>query len=108
MSCRQLPHRHSEACGACRKKPSPSIDERTVGRAEVLDEVLAVVINDARVPSRDLGFGIVFIQIDVREYAAVRIPAANVRLNADDRKLFADSPAPLDYQPRRARDASRS
>jgi len=84
------------------KEPSPSIHERTVGRAQVLDEVLAVVINDARVPSRDFGFGIVFIQIDVRENAAIRVPPADVGLNTHDWKLFADSPAAFDYQPRQS------
>src|ERR1700693_1954033 len=76
-----------------RQQPSTAIDECTVGRAEVFNKVLAVVTNDPRVAPRDPGFRVVFVQIAIGEYPAVRVPPADVRLDSDQRKLFADSPA---------------
>src|SRR6185503_4091464 len=73
------------------KKSSPAIYESAVGRPEVFDEILAVMVDNAGMPSRYLGLRIIFIQIDIREYAAVRIPAADIRLNTHYWKLFADS-----------------
>ena len=58
------------------------------------------MINDTSMPSRYFGFRIVLIQVDVREDAAVRIPTPNIRFNANDRKLFPNSSAALDYQSR--------
>ncbi len=81
-----------------RQKPSPSIHERAVRRTQVLDKILAVVIDDSRVTPRYLGLRIVFIQIHIREYSAVGVPPADVDLDAANLKLFANPPAALDCQ----------
>jgi len=82
------------------KKPSTAIYKSAVGGAEILDEILTVMIDDSRVSPGDLCFGIVLIQVYVREYAAIGVPAANVCLDAAYWKFFADSSAPFDDEPR--------
>src|SRR5262245_12524316 len=80
------------------KQPSASIHERSVRRSQVLDEVLAIMTDDSRMPSRNLGFGIVLIQINIREDAAVRVPPPDIGFDADYGKLSSCSPAALDNQ----------
>ena len=46
--------------------------------SQILDYVLTIAQRNTRVTPRNLGFGIVRIQIDVGENSAVRVPAANV------------------------------
>src|ERR1041384_5691767 len=82
-----------------REKPSSAIDEGAVRRPQDFNRKLAVVIDDASVSSRDLRFGIVFIQIDVRKNTAVGVPTSVVRFDSGYRKLFTDSAAALDYEP---------
>ena len=80
------------------EKSPAAIHERAVGRAQVLDEKLTVMIDDARMSSRNLRLRVVFIQIDVRENAAVGIPTSDVRFDSGYWKLFANSAATFDYE----------
>jgi hypothetical protein len=73
------------------QKPAAAIYERSVGRSEVFDEELPVLIHYSRVTARDLGFWIVLIQVDVRENPAIRIPASYVGLSAGNGKFLSDS-----------------
>lgn len=57
-----------------RQQTRPSVDEGPVGASQILDQVLMVREGDAGVSSRDLGFRIILVKIDVRKDAAVRIP----------------------------------
>jgi hypothetical protein len=82
------------------KKPSAAVHKRAVGRAQILDEVLAVMIYDASMTARYLRFRIVLIQIDIREYAAVGVPSPDVSFDASNRELSSDAPAALDNKPR--------
>ena len=74
-----------------RQKPAPAIYESTVGRAEVFDEKLAVLIHDSRVAPGDLGLGIVLIKIDVREYSAICVPSSDMSFGTGDWKLLTNS-----------------
>jgi hypothetical protein len=74
-----------------RQKPAPSINEGAVGRAKVFDEELAVLIHDSRVTARYLGFRVVLIKVDIREYPAIRIPSSNVSFAIGNREFLTNS-----------------
>jgi hypothetical protein len=73
------------------QKPAPSIHERTVGRAEVLDEELAILVHDSRVTPGDLSFRVVLIEVDVRKYPAIGVPSSNMSFGRGNREFLANS-----------------
>src|ERR1700755_1499607 len=81
-----------------RQQTAAAVNERAVGRAEVLYLVLPVLARDAGVAARNLGFGIVRIQIDVRENAVIGVPAADVRFVVRKRKFGAAAFSAFDHQ----------
>src|SRR5215831_2826478 len=56
-----------------------AIDESSVSRSQVFNQVTSIAHDNARVAARDLGFGIIGIQINVGKYATICVPPANVR-----------------------------
>ena len=53
----------------------PPVDEGPVGASQILDQVLVVREGNACMPSRDLCFRIVLVEIDVGKDATIRIPS---------------------------------
>jgi hypothetical protein len=83
-----------------RQKPSTSIDESAICRAEVFDKKLTVVIDYPCVAARNFCLWIILIQIDIRKDTAVGVPSPDVGFDAGYLKLFSDSSSPLYYEPR--------
>ena len=77
------------------QKSAAAIYKCTIGRPEVFDEELAILIHDSRMTAGDFGLRIILIQVDVGKYAAISIPAPDVGLDGGNRKLFADPATPL-------------
>ena len=77
------------------QKSAAAIYECTIGRSEVFDEELAILIHYSRMTAGDFGLRIILIEVDIGEYAAVSIPPPDVGLGGGDRKLFANPAAPL-------------
>ena len=76
----------------------PAIYKSPIRRSQILDGVLAVTQRNAGVTPGHLGFGVVRIQIDIREDPAVRIPAANIGFLIAQRKLLAGGVATFYYE----------
>ena len=72
-----------------RRQSFAAVDERAVGRAQVLEKVLTIAQSDSRVTARDFGLGIVCVEIDVRENASVGIPPSNLGFHFIQHELFA-------------------
>src|SRR5215203_4808134 len=81
-----------------RRQSLAAIDEGPVCRTEVFKKVLAVAEGDARVTPRHLCFRIVSVQIDVREYTAVGIPAPDLGFYITQHKLLSGRAALFDNQ----------
>jgi len=77
------------------QKSAAAIYECTIGRSEVFDEELAILIHDSRMTAGDFGLRIILIEVDIGEYSAISIPPPDVGLGGGHRKLFADPPPPL-------------
>ncbi len=58
-------------------QPRLAIHKRAVETADIFDRDLAAVDADQRMLARDLGFGIVGVQVDLGKRAGVRIPSPN-------------------------------
>ena len=77
------------------QKSAAAIYKCTVGRSEVFDEELAILIHDSRMPAGDFGLRIILIEVDIGEYAAISVPPPDVGFSGGHRKLFADPATPL-------------
>src|SRR5947209_14590591 len=64
-----------------------TIHKRAVGRAKVLNHVLAVLKRNARMPPRYFRFGIFGIQVHIGKDATVCVPTADVRFVLAQAKL---------------------
>src|SRR5262249_4312743 len=69
-----------------------------VRAAQILDQILVVQKLYSSVTARNLGFGVILVQINVREDAAIRVPATDHRLGSGDRKLLPDFASTLNDQ----------
>jgi hypothetical protein len=87
-----------ERLARSREKAWSSIDERAIRTTQVFDKELIVLPGDSRMPSRDFGFGIILIQVDIGEDASVRVPSTDQRLVRRKRKLLTDLPSTLNDQ----------
>jgi hypothetical protein len=77
------------------QKSAAAIYECAVGRSEVFDEELAILIHDSRVTAGDFCLRIILIEVDIGKYAAVSIPPPYVRLGGGNRKFLTDPAASL-------------
>jgi hypothetical protein len=77
------------------QKSAAAIYKCTIGRSEVFDEELAILIHDSRMTAGDFGLRIILIEVDIGEYSAISIPASDVGLGGCNRKLFPDPAASL-------------
>ncbi len=75
---------------AARQQAMTAIDKCPVGAAEIFDEELAALRDDARVSARNFSFRIILIEIHVRENSAIGIPTANQRFDIREWKFLAD------------------
>ncbi len=66
----------------------PAIDERSVRRAQVFDEVVTFVAHDPGMPARNFSFGIIVIQIHIGKDAAIGVPAADLRVLVTEDELL--------------------
>src|SRR5262245_23198958 len=76
----------------------PAIDKSPVRTAQILDQILVVQKLYSGVTARNLGFGVILIQINVRKDAAISVPATDHRLGSGYRKLFSDFASTLNDQ----------
>ena len=75
-----------------------AIYKSSIRRSQILNNVLAVTQRNAGMTPGHLGFGVVRIQIDIREDPAIRIPAANIGVLVAQRKLLARGVATFYYE----------
>ena len=87
-----------EGLRAPRQQPATAIYERAVGRSQVFDHVSAVPADDARVPAGNFRVRVEGIQIDVRKYPVIRVPASDVRFFRRKVKFRAGARTTLDGQ----------
>src|SRR5258708_831416 len=78
----------------------PAIYKGSICGSQILDHVLTFAQRNTSMTARDLGFGIVRIQINIGENSTVRIPAANVSVLVVEGELLARRAAAFDYQRR--------
>src|SRR5436853_7858638 len=61
-----------------RRQAPSAVDKSSVGRPQIFDQIISLSQRNPRMTARNLSFGIVGIQIDIREHSGVRIPTADV------------------------------
>ena len=60
------------------REPMATIDESSIGRTQIFNQVLTVAQRNTRMTSGHLCFGVIRIKVYIGENSAVRIPAADV------------------------------
>ena len=61
------------------RQTAAPINEGAIGRAEIFDQIISITHYYARMPARDLSLRVVGVQINIREYATIGIPTADIR-----------------------------
>src|SRR5512139_238733 len=80
------------------QQPATAIDECAIRRPEIFYQIRTVSIDDSCMPSRDLGIGVVSVEVDVRENTVIGVPTSDVRFLRRERKLCVSRTAPLDRE----------
>jgi len=81
-----------------RQKAPSTVDKGSIRAAQVFKDILPILTDDARMAARNFGFRVILVEVNVREDAPIRIPAADIGLGFCQQELFANRPTPLDDQ----------
>jgi hypothetical protein len=79
----------TQRCALPWRESLAPIDKSSICRAQILEKVLTVGERDSCMPARNLGFGVIGVEINVGKDSAIRIPPTDMRLNIVKHELFA-------------------
>lgn len=81
-----------------RQKASSTVDKRSIRAAQVFEDILPILADDAGMAARNLGFRVILIKVNIRKDTPVRIPAPDIGLRFGQQELLANRSTPLDDQ----------
>ena len=79
----------TQRCALSWRQSLAPIDKSPICRAQILEKVLTVGERNSCMPARNLGLGVVGVQINVGKDSAIRVPSTDMRLNVVKHELLA-------------------